>query len=78
MPTAERIAVLRQRAERCQEAVATFMRIHEELLVMRHEAAIGVARERIDGMIKLNDETLDAIKRGLAIAEGELRRAEIG
>jgi hypothetical protein len=77
MSTAERIAVLRQRAERCQEAVATFMRIREELLVMRKDSAIGVARDRIDGMIKLNQETLEAIKRGLTIAEGELRRAEI-
>jgi hypothetical protein len=73
MPTS-RVTALRLRAEQCQRAVETFVRIHEELLEMKRQAAVGVAKERIEAMIRLNKETTEAIKENLSIAEAELSR----
>lgn len=75
MNDATRRQALEERVASCQDSVGTFMRIHEELIVLRGLSAIGVARERMDAMIRLNQETMDVIKRSLAIAEGELARA---
>jgi hypothetical protein len=52
------------------------MRIQEELMVLQKGSTIGAPRERLDGMLKLNRETTEAIRRSLVIAESDLRRAE--
>jgi hypothetical protein len=71
-----RVQALRDRAEHCQQAVATFMRIQEELIALHKASAVGAARDRITAMLTLNQGTMDAVRRSLAIAETELRRAE--
>ena len=71
-----KVAALRGRVEPCQEAVATFVRIQEELLTIRKASAFGAARKRLDRMLKLNRETMSAVRRSLEIAETELHRAE--
>jgi hypothetical protein len=54
--------------------MASFVRVQEELLVMRKESAVGAARDRIDAMLKLNSETLETMRRGLVLTKKELSR----
>jgi hypothetical protein len=63
-----------RRLEKSVEAVATFARIGEEFLAIRAATAPGPARDRIDRMIQLNQETLAAVKRSLIISESDLAR----
>ena len=76
MESAIRIAALRQRTDRCRAAVDSFVRIREELIAMHAASTFGAARDRVEAMLSLNQGTMDAIKRSLAIAEAELHRAE--
>jgi hypothetical protein len=74
--TLERIDALRRRVEHCQEAIATFARIQEELLAIRKASALGLARARVDAVLKLNRETTAVLRRSLVIAENDLLHAQ--
>ena len=64
------------RLERSLEAIATFARIGEEFLALRAATPPGPDRDRIDRMIKLNQDTLAAVNRSLMITEGDIARAK--
>ena len=75
MPNSQHIASLQRRVDSCEQSVAAFMRIQEELRSLRKGMPANIPTDRIDAMIKLNQETLKAIKRGLEIAEENLATA---
>jgi hypothetical protein len=58
---AEKDAAVR-RLQQALETVATFARIREELLLIQKTTPLGRPRERIDNVIRLNRETLDAAR----------------
>ena len=76
MTPADRIVFLRRRAEECEKAVTTFIRIQKELESMRKSSAIGAVRDRINAMVRMNRDTMETIKRDLVVTETELRCAE--
>lgn len=47
----------------------------EELKAMRKELRAGLSQDRLDDMLRVNAETLAAIKKGLVLAEDDLARA---
>lgn len=72
----ERLAALRRRAEKYQAAVATFAHIQEELLCLRRRTATGSALDRVDAMVKLNQEVAEIVKGILTSAEMALEQAK--
>ena len=70
---AERDNAIR-RLQKALEAIATFARIREELLLAEKTTPLGRPRERINDMIRLNRETLDAARKSLSIAEADVFR----
>lgn len=71
-----RVAELEYRVEEYEEAIATFARLHEELMDLRANVILPEAAARIDSMLKLNAETLHSIKQSLTIAFATLKRAQ--
>jgi hypothetical protein len=71
-----RIGDLEARIDEYEQAIATFARLHEELTDLRESVTMPEAAMRITSMMKLNAETLDAIKQSLTIALGTLRRTQ--
>ena len=71
----DRVEALKSRVEKCREAVETFVRIREELLSTRKAMVTDRAREKIDGILRLNRDTLANLKTSLAFAEAELKCA---
>ena len=61
-----------RRVQKALNGVATLARIREELLLMRTTAPPGKARERIERLIRLNQNTLEGMRKNLLIAEAEL------
>lgn len=72
-----RIAELKLRIEDYEEAIATFARLHEELADLRANTPLPEAAARLDVMLRLNAETLDAIKRSLTHAISALKRVQL-
>lgn len=66
------------RMEKSMAAIASFARIAEDFKIIRKAAATTEARDRIDRLIKLNQETMDAVKRGLLVNEHDFGRAALG
>jgi hypothetical protein len=75
--TPNRIDALRRRIAQCQESIATFARIQEELLAIQKASALGVARARADAVLKLNRETMAVLRQSLVIAENALQHAQV-
>jgi hypothetical protein len=71
--TSEKDTAVR-RLQQALEAVATFARIREQLLLRQKTTPIGRPREQIDNMIRLNRETLDAARMSLSLAEADVLR----
>lgn len=69
-----RIPELEARIEDYEAAIATFARLHEELTDLRENVSLPEAAMRLDTMLKLNAETLHAIKHSLTIALVALKR----
>jgi hypothetical protein len=65
-----------ERIEKSQAAIERFARMAEEYRSMRKELAPGAPRERLNELIKLNEDTAALIKRSLVIKEGDLCRQE--
>ena len=61
-----------RRVQKALNGVANLARIREELLLMRATAPLGRMRERIEQLIRLNQETLDGMRKSLLIAEAEV------
>jgi hypothetical protein len=55
-------------------SMATFARIREELFLLRVTTPEGQRRERLEQMIRLNQETMDATKKILVRAEDAFQR----
>lgn len=53
-------------------AVATFARIREELILKRITTPAGDPRERLELSLRLNQETMDEVKKILWQAEADL------
>ena len=77
MPDAAKMGRLERRVERSQAAVESFARIGEEFTSIRTHTAEGAARDRIDGLMQLNRDTLAAVQHSLRLAEEELERARV-
>jgi hypothetical protein len=58
---------LETRIEDYEEAIATFARLHEELTELRENITLPEADQRVRAMLKLNAETLEAIKHSLTL-----------
>src|SRR5688572_27361044 len=76
MPDVGRIASTRKRVQRCQENLGNFVRIQEEMLLIRTGTMNTVYRKRIDGMLKMYLITISTMRRSLQLAEDELIRLE--
>ena len=55
-------------------AMATFARIREELFLMRMTTPAGERRERLEQMIRLNEETVNETRKILGRAEDAFQR----
>ncbi len=75
MPYSE-IGDLEVRIDDYEQAMVTFARLHEELTDLRETVTLSEAASRIYPMLKLNAETLDAIKQSLTIVLMSLRHRE--
>lgn len=73
-PRADRVLA---RIAKSQAAVESFARIAEEFKAIRKNTPNGPARDRIDGLMKLNAETLAAVGRSLELSEEELARCRV-
>ncbi len=51
-----------------------FARIAEEFKAIRKDTPPGPARDRIDQLIRLNQETMDVMKRNLSMRTADLQR----
>jgi hypothetical protein len=67
---------IHERIEKSQAAIARFARMSAEYRQMQKDLPVGPARQRIDDLIKLNDDTAALLHRGLLITEGDLSRAQ--
>lgn len=67
---------IHERMERSQEAIDRFARIVDDYRAIKKLTPDAKARERLDDLIKLNNDTLALLKRGLVISEGDLSRSE--
>jgi hypothetical protein len=67
---------IHDRIEKSEQAAATFARIGEEFKAMRKDTAAGPARDRLDRLIELNDQTAAVVRRTLAINERDLGREQ--
>jgi len=65
-----------QRLAKSLEAVATFVKIGEELVAIRAATPEGPDRERLDRIIQLNRDTLAVVKRSLTISENDVARRQ--
>jgi hypothetical protein len=63
-----RIVDLEARVEEYETAIATFARLHAELVDLRDHVSVPEANPRLEAMLKLNAETLDAMKQSLTHA----------
>lgn len=61
-----------RRVQKTLNGVASLARIREELLLMQATAPLGKTRERIEELIRLNQETLEGMRKSLSSAEAEL------
>jgi hypothetical protein len=66
---------LETRIEDYEAAIATFARLHEELTDLRENIVLPETDERLRAMLKLNAETLEAIKHSLTLCMA-MRRAK--
>jgi hypothetical protein len=76
MPDAGRIASTKKRVQRCQQNLGNFVRIQEEMLLIRAGTANVVYRKRIDAMLKMYLLTISTMRRSLQLAEDDLTRVE--
>jgi hypothetical protein len=75
-PVRTKTELLHDRMDKSLEAIATFARIGEEFKMLRKAAATSGERERVDQLIKLNTDTMAAVKRGLMLTEDDIGRSE--
>jgi hypothetical protein len=75
-PVRTKTDLLHERMEKSLEAIATFARIGEEFRMLRNAATTAGERERVDQLIKLNTDTMAAVKRGLMLTEEDIGRNE--
>lgn len=66
---------MHERMEKSMAAIASFFRLAEDFKAIRKVASTTEARDRIDRLIQLNQETMDAVKRGLLVTEQDIGRA---
>jgi hypothetical protein len=69
-----RHAELAHRITEYEQALATFARLHEELTDLRDNVTVPEAGPQIDRMLRVNAETLAAIKQSLALTLAAARR----
>jgi hypothetical protein len=55
-------------------ALATYARVREELILMRTTIPLGVARDKLEQLIRLNQETATEIRKRLMHAEDDLHK----
>ena len=76
MASKQGVVKLHERIEKSQVAIARFAAIVEEYRALRSDLAPGPARQRLEELIKLNEDTAAILKRSLVITEGDLSREE--
>jgi hypothetical protein len=69
-----KILDLQNRIDDYEEAIATFARLHEELTYLRQSTSVPEAAARLDSMLRLNAETLEAIKTSLTLSLNRMKR----
>lgn len=74
--SSSKIPDLQARIDDYEQAVATFARLHEELTELRENTAVPEAIARLDSMLRLNAETLEAIKTSLTLSLNRLKHTK--
>ena len=70
-------AKLQERIAEQRSAIETFARLHRELAEMKDEVLVPEAVDRVDSLLKLNAEYMQALREELAISLSLLRGTHV-